>query len=355
MTGTNQSTALNREQVVKILTLAVAVSLTVAIHYGWILQPLFGHSQWVHAIHGRLCYIPIVVAASWFGLRGALIVAATISLSVIPFILTKEMAMHSQAGEFVEIFFYFALAFLAGWLVDREWKSRERHAQMERALEKSQRLSQMGQMAASVAHEIKNPLASIKGALEIITNEGTQKSDRDEFTRIAQNEIQRIDHTVKEFLSYARPQQSRFSEVNVSALLQDSIRQLSPQAQKHRITFDESIKPGVVVEGDSAKLHQVFLNLALNAIEASPENTAIEVTLSSHRPGLVTVTITDAGPGIGSAKSEDLFDPFYTTKSSGSGLGLAIVKSVIDEHNGTVSLENAPVGGAVANITLPCK
>ena len=114
----------------KILIIAATISLTVAIHYGWVWEPLFGHSTWIHAIHSRLCYFPIIIAAAWFGLRGGLISAAVISILVLPYIFGHDLGAGSFAMELVELVFYFGIGILVGALVDREMKSRKRNEQI---------------------------------------------------------------------------------------------------------------------------------------------------------------------------------------------------------------------------------
>ena len=99
----------------KISTIAGLTALTLSIHYGWAFEAIFGHMHWFHALHGRFCYIPIVVAASWFGLRGGLVVAATISAFVLPYIVRASLETHELAGELVEIVFYFLMAGLVNW------------------------------------------------------------------------------------------------------------------------------------------------------------------------------------------------------------------------------------------------
>ncbi len=178
----------------KLLILAGATAITLAVHYGWLLEPLFGHVHWVHAIHGRLCYIPIVIAASWFGLRGGLYAAGVISVLVLPYVLTSVDDPHELASEAAEIVFYFAIAILIGVLVEREFTARRKQQEAQLQMERSQKLSLVGQLAAGVAHEIKNPLASIKGAADILTDDDTTRADREEFKEILQNEIRRIDY-----------------------------------------------------------------------------------------------------------------------------------------------------------------
>ena len=171
----------------RIAMLAGLTTLTLAIHYGWVIDPLFGHVHWFHVLHGRFCYIPIVIAASWFGLRGGLFAATAISILVMPLIFAGEPGVTDQVAEWAEIIFYYFLAVLIGVLVDREFLAKRKQQEAELQAERSHKLSLVGQIAAGVAHEVKNPLASIKGAADILADDTTGNDDRIEFGNILQN------------------------------------------------------------------------------------------------------------------------------------------------------------------------
>lgn len=337
----------------KIAILSIVSALTLSVHYGWLVEPLFGHVHWLHAVHGRFCYIPIVIAAAWFGLRGGLITAASISILLIPYILGITGGARDLATEMGEITFYFAIAILAGVLVEREFAARKRQQETQLQVERSQKLSMVGQLAASVAHEIKNPLASIKGAADILTDDETSREEREEFKGIVRNEIKRIDATVSEFLKFARPKDSSMKTFDLSSSLQAAIRQIEAQAKKELISIDTAIGPDIEIMGDPEKLHQMILNLALNAIEASSQGDSIRIALKQNRPESILLTIEDSGNGIPAGDLDRIFEPFFTTKSSGTGLGLAIVKEIVDAHHGTISISSGERNGTRAAIELP--
>lgn len=345
---------MSKSNLTKLSLLAGSIGLTLAIHYGLILEPIFGHTGWVHAIHGRFCYIPIVVAGTWFGMRGGIGTAAVISIGVIPYLATGQY--HGElVGELVEILFYFAIALLTGALVDREFSLRRKQAETERQLQRSHQLSVIGQMAAGVAHEIKNPLASIKGAVEILSDTGTSESDRQEFSRIVDSEIKRIDGTVGEFLAFARPKEPSLKPVDFVDLVKQAVRQFEPQAQSKNVVVESSPAGSLPVLADPEKIHQVLLNLLLNALEASEENGRIVIGAEASGHNKATVTITDFGSGISKEELENIFDPFYTTKSTGTGLGLAVVNSIITGHEGTITATSDRKHGTRFTIILPLR
>jgi len=337
----------------KIVVLAVVTTITVAIHYGWILVPLFGHAGWVHAIHSRLCYIPIVMAAAWFGFRGALITAATISLMIQPFILWSNNPHMEPSSEWVEIVFYFAIGGLIGLLVDRERRIRTRHEETALQLERSQRLSQMGQMAASVAHEIKNPLASIKGAVEIINSPATSTDERREFQGIVTSEIGRIDRTVREFLDFGRPREIALQRADLSAAVTSAAKQMERQISDKGLELITMIESDVVAEVDSESIHQLVLNLLLNAIEASDSGGTIEVRLERALDDSAIVSVRDRGKGMTKEEVTMVFEPFYTSKSSGTGLGLAIAQSIVTKHKGKIEVDSELRRGTTFRVFLP--
>ncbi len=342
----------------KLIILAGSIALTVAIHYGFVLPYLFGHSSWVHAVHSRFCYIPIAIAAAWFGLRGGLISATAISLLVLPFVLIPNTLIPSEhfsslSAELVEVFFYYVFGVLIGALVDRESLIRRRHEAAQLQLERSRHLAVVGQMAANVAHEIKNPLASIKGAVEIVGNESTPAADRQEFQIIISKEIKRIDGTVKEFLEYARPRPTELRPLDLTTVVESVVRQIGAQPDYSSIQFDLQLQPGVQVLGDSDKLHQVMLNLVINAIQSSPAGGTVSISLTRTASNGARLAIADYGKGIRPEDRSRIFEPFYTTKPRGTGLGLTIVRGIVEDHRGHIEVSSSETGGTTFSITFP--
>lgn len=341
------------DRIVKIAVLAIISAITVAIHYGLLLEFFFGHEEWCHAVHSRFCYIPIVIAATWFGLRGGLIAASGISLLVIPFILGYVSSHMSLSDELVEIVFYYGIGILVGALVDRESRARRHREELSRQLALSHQLSLMGQMAAGVAHEIKNPLASIKGGVEILGDPNTTVADRAEFSGIVTSEIRRIDGTIRGFLDLARPLTIQPVQLDLSATLQASLRQFETEPQAKQCRISAELSPGVRIWGDPERLHQVILNLLLNAAESCTSEGDILVRL--HRIGdTARVVVEDDGPGIPPDQRDKVFEPFFSTKARGSGLGLSIVKSIVEAHGGSIALES-PAHGTRFVVSLPLK
>ncbi len=336
----------------RIAIISGIVALTLGIHYGWILEPIFGESHFIHAIHGRLCYVPIVIAASWFGIRGGLTTATVISVLVLPYLLFNNLGAHNVASELVEIVFYYAIALLTGALVGREFSARRKQQETELQLERSQKLSMVGQMAAGVAHEIKNPIASIKGAIDILCDQNTPDNDKAEFRDIVHRETKRIDRTLSDFLEFARPHEPKLEKTDISETVSGSLRQIEANLERAGLAIEREIVPDIFVLADRERIHQVMLNLLLNAMEASESGGTIRVSVRSDGEDVV-VQVTDNGTGIDPETLDRIFDPFFTTKSSGTGLGLSIVRNIIEKHHGSIRAEKAAGRGTSFVITLP--
>ena len=233
----------------------------------------------------------------------------------------------------------------------------------EEALQRSKQLAMVGQMAAGLVHEIKNPLAGIKVSMEVLSSElEMEQEDREIMLRVV-NEVNRIEALLRNVLEYARPPKPEFYSCDIKRLLETSIKnvELSLKSPAHSAQKDKNFvfsrhleEPLPVVMADSSKLLQVFLNLFLNAIEASPDGGTITVAASRLESGNgVRIVIVDSGRGLEAETLAKIFQPFFTTKPKGSGLGLAISKRLIEQHQGTIEASSVSGQGTTFTITLP--
>ncbi|MCK4460272.1 MAG: ATP-binding protein, partial [candidate division Zixibacteria bacterium] len=189
--------------------------------------------------------------------------------------------------------------------------------------------------------------------VEIICSDATSYDEREEFREIVSREIRRIDGTVKEFLDFAKPRESRLEKINLTEVVTAAVKQLEGQAGEGGVTISQTADPTLTVSADREKIHQVVLNLLLNAIDASANGDTIDVTTRATNDDRAELIVRDYGKGIEPSEIERVFEPFYTRKPSGSGLGLAIVKSIVESHSGWVDLQAAPGGGAEFRVILP--
>ncbi len=223
-----------------------------------------------------------------------------------------------------------------------------------RTVEASQRqLAQLGQMAATLAHEIRNPLGAMKGLTQLV-QEGLDDQDQNrELTQTVVSEAERLETLVNDLLTFARPRPLESTIVDLSAMVSDVCRFLSVRARESDVSLkQENRGTRFNVSADSDGIRQVLLNVIDNAIAAAPSGTPVEVVLSDH-PGEVRLEVLDQGPGLGSITPEELFQPFRTTKTKGSGLGLAISRQIVEAIGGKIVLANRPDGGAVCRVSLP--
>jgi signal transduction histidine kinase len=342
----------------KIIFVVLITASTLSIHYYDILfSGLLGHSHFMHAIHGRLCYIPIVLSAFWFGLRGGMLTALVISaFSLLYIYIQPSGAPHDIIGEYTEIAFYFAIGGFSGMLLDSDRASRNKKEEAERRLLQAEKLSLLGQMVASIAHEIKNPLGSIKGAVQILNDKATPEKDKVEFASIVAREVDRLDNVVKDYLSFARPASAKFSNVDLNQVISAVIRQMKFQCSEKNISILFEPQKIPLVKGDPDRLHQLYLNIILNSIQALPDGGKIEIVCrksfdNSHE--LVESSVRDNGCGIALENINRIFEPFFSTRTTGTGLGLATVKAIVDEHNGRIRVESASGKGTTFIISFP--
>ncbi|OGC96073.1 MAG: hypothetical protein A2W25_08550 [candidate division Zixibacteria bacterium RBG_16_53_22] len=345
------------KQRTQFIIVAAVTCATLSIHYyDIIFAGLLGHSHLMHAIHGRLCYIPIVLAAFWFGLRGGLTTAMIITFfSLIYIKIMPASQPHELFGEFTEIAFYFAIGGFSGILLDNERSSRRKREEAERRLAQAERLSLVGQMVTSIAHEIKNPLGSIKGAVQILKDGHTPEKDKTEFASIIEKEVNRLDGVVQDYLSFARPSLPTMVEVNLCEVFAAAFRQMKYQCEQNgvKMVLQSTEKP--IINGDPHRLHQLFLNIILNSLQAMPDGGEIVIACepASDNSGWLRVSVSDTGTGIPAENLKKIFDPFYSTKTHGTGLGLATAKTIVNEHGGRIAVKSLERKGTTFLIDFP--
>ena len=231
---------------------------------------------------------------------------------------------------------------------------------LEGKLHHAERLASLGEMVASVSHEIKNPLGIVRSTAELLNKRlKDQAPTSKHLSEIIITETSRLDDIVREFLDFARPQVPNFASASINNPVLKVIEFMQPELDKKQITLEQNldteIKP---IDIDQNLLYRVFLNLFVNAVQAMPEGGKLSITsslASEEQKKKVIIRITDTGMGIPEEKLGMIFTPFYTNKNRGTGLGLAIVKNIIEEHNGTIAVESEMEKGATFIITLPLK
>ncbi|UCF86013.1 MAG: PAS domain-containing protein [Desulfobacteraceae bacterium] len=225
---------------------------------------------------------------------------------------------------------------------------------LKREVERSQRLASIGKLASGIAHEIRNPLSSIKGFATYFKERYREVPEDQKTADIMIKEVERLNRVIGQLLEFARPMSIKKKPTSIRDLVQDSLKMIEGAAQKKAIQVHVSSIPPIEISMDPDRMKQVFLNVYINAIEAMENGGSLSVELRRDDVAKkIEVTISDTGTGI---KEEDLphvFDPYFTTKSSGTGLGLAIVHKIIESHRGKVTVKRRNGTGTTVTIILP--
>lgn len=378
-----------------IAALWVPIAAVTAAHY------LTGESlHWLHDIWRRLYYLPIILGAFSFGLRGSTWAAVVVAIVYIPHAFLMAPGMETMPGhaghaaqmaaslpmdpadgieKALEIVLYLVVGAVTGALADREKRQRARAEAiaeelraamgqarlMEQEVIRAGRLSALGELTAGLAHEIRNPLGALKGTAQILGDDIPETSPRRRMLELHVQALDRLESILDRFLSFARPQPLELADVELRGLLEDVRGLVAAHTRGANIDVVVREGPDVPVRGDREKLQQVVLNLVLNAVHAVtlPDGEAgpsvrghVEMAVSrTTRAGhaFATVEVVDDGPGVPGELREKIFNPFFTTRPDGTGLGLSITARIIEEHAGIIEVDDAPGGGARFRVLLP--
>lgn len=226
---------------------------------------------------------------------------------------------------------------------------------LKKEIARTQRLASIGRLAAGVAHEIRNPLSSIKGFATYFKERYREIPEDHKIAEIMIQEVERLDRVIGQLLEFARPMNIQKKTASLEDVIKDSLKMVEAEARQRRIKVDFSSDPQTKeVRIDTDRIRQVLLNLYLNAIAAMESGGVLSVELRQDDDiGRFRIIVSDSGTGIKHEDLPHLFDPYFTTKSSGTGLGLAIVHKIIESHGGEVSVESRYGEGATVTIEFP--
>lgn len=322
----------------------------------------------LHYLIQRLFYVPVVYAGLYFGWRGGLSAAVLAGLAYLPQILaTWKLHPSYSINQCAEVVLFCVAGVVAGLLADRERRQKrtlqETAEQLSRVygelqdnferMKRTERLYALGQLSAGLAHEIRNPLASIEGAAAVLLREPPSEERRIEFLQIIQKESRRLNRLLTNFLNFAKPREPEFKNIRVEQML-DSVIALSEHAiRRSPIIFRKEVADNLTeLECDSEQLTQILLNLTINAIQAMPDGG--EIVLSAHRQdGNAVIEVQDQGLGISEEDLEKIFDPFFTTKESGTGLGLPVAHQIAARQGGVLTAARNTDKGMTFSLEIP--
>jgi signal transduction histidine kinase len=367
----------------RLVFIGAAVALVTAGHY---LTSL--HLHHAHDLYRRLYYLPIIFAGIWYGLRGGLVTSVLVSVVFLPHVIFQwHETPLTNAEQYLEIVLYITVGAVTGALSQKEARRREELAaanltveeafgqlkeqslallKAEELLRRADRLAALGELSAGMAHEIRNPLGSIKGTAEIFRDGLGAGHKLQEFAQILVKETDRLDAILGHYLELARPKGADPGRAQPAAVLADLVRLTAARARRVGVELVSDVGDGVPpVAIPEDALRQVLLNLVLNSIQALASGGRITVAATAGTPErlkrpdtpgaprVVRLSVTDDGPGVPPEDRAHVFDPFFTTKPGGTGLGLAICQRIVQGYRGVIDVEPATPNGARFVIELP--
>jgi two-component system sensor histidine kinase PilS (NtrC family) len=226
--------------------------------------------------------------------------------------------------------------------------------ELEREVRRQERLAALGKMAAGLAHEIRNPLASMRGSVQVLASELDLSREQAQLMEIVLRESDRLNGIVSDFLTYARPPRSERTVIELSSILSETVALLrnSPELGPDHVIVEEYPAEPVHYKGDPNQIRQIFWNLARNAIQAMPRGGEFRVALKAEPDREVAITFEDNGEGMSRDQKDRLFEPF-SSSTGGTGLGMAIVYQLVRDHDGKVTVDSVPGKGTRISIRLP--
>jgi len=329
-----------------------------------------------HLIYMQAYFIPIILGAFQFGVRGGLGTALFVSLLYFPHIMMHWGGLiENNLMRFLQIILFNVLGYLTGLKSQGERKEKEKFQEaaqklqkameiqkeqseklfeMEQQLRAADRLAIVGELTASLAHEVRNPLGSIRGAVEIIRDAVPEDVKKLEFFDILIQDTQRLNQVVENYLSFAKKQTHNIRIYDLKEIINNIKLMIGARIRKSRIKLKIHIhEKTLVLKGDPNHIWQAVMNVILNALQAMPDGGGINIKAEKKSAKMIRLVIQDQGTGIDSEKLARIFDTFYTTRKDGSGLGLAIVRRLADENNWKIKINSKPDIGTEFTFLIP--
>ncbi|MCO4770646.1 MAG: hypothetical protein KDA24_11500 [Deltaproteobacteria bacterium] len=331
------------------------------------------HGASPHHLYRRLYYFPILAAAWGWGVRGGIAAALAVIGSYVPHAFGL-FAMHADPASTIdkvaEILLYAALGAFVGAVVDRERKDKaalsrsivERDdalgelREAQEVLVQAEHQAAMGFLTAGLAHEIRNPLGSIRGAAELLASR-QQGETEERVASLLVRETERLDDVLTRFLTFAGSESSGRTPTSLSDLAAEVVTLVGPEASQRDIDVTHircTATPTILLDG--VALRQALLNLVLNAMQVQGAGGVVRVLSGCDDrggPRPLFLQVEDAGPGVPAEHRGDVFHPYFSTRAGGTGVGLAVTRRVVTEQDGTIEVGDSPLGGAKFEVRLP--
>jgi signal transduction histidine kinase len=319
--------------------------------------------------------LPVVSAATALGLAATTLVTVLAISAYLSFLLwldwsRYELTRYAMGEIGLRVIFLPVVAFLTQQLAESnrvEARKYQAAAQQledanrnlreaEAAVRRSERLAALGQLSAGLAHELRNPMGTMRASAEmLLKNVDSQNEIARELAGFISSEVDRTNSLITRFLEFARPMRLRREKVDLTQPLDHAIRELERHNPPFPIAVHRNYAPEIPpIEIDTELMERVFYNLLLNAVQASAPDSGVTAK-TRLRDNVAEISIIDRGSGVAKEHIENIFNPFFTTKSGGVGLGLAIVSKIVDEHGGSIRVESEPGQGSVFRVFLPVR
>lgn len=333
---------IRKQNIRRISVLALLIIGITILHYQTDL-----HKTYSHIFFRELYFLPIVLAAFWFGVYGGMGASLFVTILYLPFVFSlPEGITGHNFGDLLQIGLFNILGLIFGLLMDRQKR------QQQRLLE-AESLAAMGRAVSCIAHDMKTPLMAIGGFVRQVR----RKVDDDNLARkldVAFEQVRRLELLVGDMLAFAKPLNLHCQQGTINDLIEEAILVSGEKASQHGVTIVTELQKDMpVIEYDQHRLQQALLNLVNNALEASPNGSEVVIRSQYQDATHISIEIADMGGGIPKERHGDIFTPFVTTKKEGTGLGLPIVKKVIEAHKGSINLTENKGKGVTFRITIP--
>lgn len=366
---------MDSKQKLQVFIIIVLVSIISLLHYN---TPT---KIWqFHLLYMQAYFVPIILAAFQFGVTGGLGTALLVSAIYFPHIMLQWGGLvENNLMRFLQILLFNVVGYLTGLKSQGERNEKEKYQKaandlqgsmeklkrqsdkisaMEEEVRAADRLAIIGELTASLAHEVRNPLGSIRGAVEIIRSKVPENIKKLEFFDILIQDTERLSQVVENYLGFSKKQSGQFSVYSLNDTIYNIVLMIGAQARKNKVNIKtEFNNKAYNLKGDPNHLWQIMINVLLNAIQAMPDGGEIVIktkTLNETESSrlfdkeniksntFICLSVTDSGPGMSKDEIQEIFKAFYTTKNKGSGLGLAIVKRIAEENNWKIEMNSQP-------------
>jgi signal transduction histidine kinase len=336
---------------------------------------LIGYTGGLNSSYYLILLLPLVSAATTLGPGGSALFTAICCGAYVSMLLYIDLDRYQIGPDerqeiFLRLIIFAAIGYLTNTLAaatreqSRQFKTvaeqlaaaNQSLSEAEAAMRRSERLAALGQLSAGLAHELRNPLGTIKASAEMLDKSILPENEvAREVAGFISTEVDRTNQLVTRFLEFARPLQLRLEPVDLTQVIDRAAANLDRGSPHYDVTIYKNYAPEIgPIPLDADLMERVFFNLLLNAAQATPAGGAI--TIKTRQAGATAeVSVIDRGSGIEPKHLENIFNPFFTTKPEGVGLGLAIVSKIVDEHGGKMAVESEPNKGSVFRLFLPLR